>query len=294
MSDDNDTRAEETELVDIGEVSDVLAEKEAEEPQADEAFERRSTIATLRERFAAFFIDSIIFFYLYFIIGTLARRAFYGSWNVPIPSFGWQGLAFHGIFVFICFMYYFILEGVFFTTPGKFLCWMYVRNKTGGFASMSSVFVRNVFRLADYIIPLFPFFCMELTRKHQRLGDMIAGTTVIKKHGLAAVQYPVTMAVIASASGRFLSFIIDFTIAGALTFGYLLLLSPEEQQLSKWLLLFSPLVPFLYFVLSEPLVHSTPGKWLFGYAITHEDGSSVSLASSVIRTFVRLFDVNPL
>ncbi|MBI2341387.1 MAG: RDD family protein [Deltaproteobacteria bacterium] len=135
---------------------------------------------------------------------------------------------------------------------------------------------------------------MELTRKHQRLGDMIAGTTVIKKHSLAAVQYPVTMAVIASASGRLLSFIIDLIIAGALTFGYLLLLSPEEQQLSKWLLLFSPLVPFLYFVLSEPLVHSTPGKWLFGYAITHEDGSSVSLAASVIRTFVRLFDVNPL
>jgi uncharacterized RDD family membrane protein YckC len=291
---DNDTRAEETELVDIGEVSDVLAEKETEEPSVNESFERRSTIATLRERFAAFFIDSIIFFYLYFIIGTFARRAFYGSWSGPIPSFGWQGLAFHGIFIFVCFMYYFILEGVFFTTVGKFLCWMYVRNKTGGFASMSSVFVRNVFRSIDYVIPLFPFFCMELTRKHQRLGDIIGGTTVIKKHSLASVQYSVTMANIASASGRFLSSVIDLVIVGALTFGYLLLLSPETQHLSKWLLLFSPLVPFLYFVISEPITHSTPGKWLFGYVITHEDGASISLAASVIRTFVRLFDSNPL
>ena len=283
-----------TELVDVSEVSEALPADEASVKEGDAlpALESRSTIATLKERFAAFFIDMLFFFYFYFLIGLVCRRAFYGSWSGPVPSYGWQGLAFNGIFVFFCFMYYFVFESVFFATPGKFICWTYVRRKNGALPSMASVFVRNVLRFLDYMLPVLPFCLMELTRRHQRLGDLAAGTTVIKKHGSGDVIYNVSMANIASASGRIASFLIDLLIVGLMTFGFLLILSPDYPGLSMWLLLFSPLVPFLYFVITEPIAHTSPGKWVFGYTICHEDGAPVSFSGSLVRTLLRLFDTN--
>jgi len=222
----------------------------------------------------------------------ICRRAFLGSWDGPIPTYGWQGLAFHGIFAFIYFMYYFVFESVFYATPGKFLCWMYVRKKNGDLASMMSVFVRNFGRIFDYILPFVPFFMMELTKKRQRLGDFIGGTIVIRKQFAENVRYAITEINIASASGRLISAFIDLGIVGLLTTGYILLWSPDHPSLSKWLLLFTPLVPFLYFVITESLIDTTPGKWIFGYMISHEDGTPVSFPSSVIRTVLRLFETN--
>ncbi len=293
---DNELSREDTELVDVSEVSEAIPETTvaSEEDEAAEQIylERRATVANLRERFAAFFIDCIIFFYLYFLIGIVARRAFYHSWSGPIPSFGWQGLAFHGIFAFCCFMYYFVLEGIFFTTIGKFCCWMSVRRKDGRYASMSAIFARNIFRFVDYALPFVPYFCMELTALHQRFGDLIAKTTVIKKHKTEQERFGITNLNVASASGRAVSFLIDLCIFGSLTFGYSLLLSPDRILVSRWMLLLSPLVPFLYFVITESSIHTTPGKWIFGYAISHEDGVPVSFSGAVVRTFMRLFDMN--
>ncbi|PIR16727.1 MAG: hypothetical protein COV46_07115 [Deltaproteobacteria bacterium CG11_big_fil_rev_8_21_14_0_20_49_13] len=292
-------RPEETELVDVSEVSEMLPEEygpggKVHEMDDEPYLEARATVATLRERFAEFLIDSTVLFYLYFLIGIIARRAFYGSWSGPLPFYGWQGLAFNGSFFFAAFMYYFIFESVFFATPGKFCAWMYVRQKNGEFPAMASIFIRNVFRLLDYLLPFIPFFCMELTRKHQRLGDFVAGTTVIKKHGIKETQYSITMANIASASGRVVSALLDLSLAGAATFGYLLLLSPDHPETSKWLLLFTPLVPLMFYVITESLTGTTPGKWLFGYAITQEDGTSVPLSGSLVRTFLAIFELNPL
>lgn len=287
---------ENTELVDVSEVRETFKE-EAEEPSKGEVqeevfLERRSSVSSLKDRLAAFIVDTTIFVYAYFVIGTICRRVFFGSWDGPIPTYGWQGLAFHGIFAFLYFMYYFVFESVFYATPGKFLCWMYVRKKNGDFASMMSVFVRNLFRVFDYALPFIPFFMMELTKKRQRLGDFIAGTIVIRKQFTGNIHYGVTGTNIASASGRVLSAAIDLGIVGILTTGYVLLWSPEYPTLSKWLLIFTPLVPFLYFVITEPLIDTTPGKWIFGYVISHEDGTPVSFSSSVIRTVLRFFETN--
>lgn len=285
---------ENTELIDISDVSEALPIEKVNENEPEDFLQERSVIATLRDRFAAFFIDCIIFFYVYFFIGMIARRAFYGSWEGPIPFYGWQGLATHGFFLFVFFMYYFLFEGVFFTTAGKFFCWMYVRKKNGDLASMSSIFLRNILRFVDYAIPLFPIFLMELTKRHQRLGDLLAGTVVIRKRGSNSSSYNVTMANISKASGRMVSSAIDISIALLMTAGFLLNISPDYPALSKWLLLFSPLLPFLYFVTSESLSGTSPGKWIFGHVISNEDGVPVSFSSSVVRTFLRLFDLNPV
>lgn len=283
---------DETELVDIGEVGTSLEEEPAkEEPIAPST--GRYQVATLRERFAAFAIDSAILFYLYFALGQIAYRALYGKWEGPIPCYGWQGALFHGIFLFIAFLYYLIFEGAFASSTGKFFCWLYVRKKNGRHITFAGAFLRNLIRLFDYAIPIIPIFCMELTRAHQRLGDIVGGTTVMKRRTTPKAPYNVNMSNIASASGRIASFVIDLLICGGMLIGYLLLLSPENPGFSKWLLLSSPLLPGIYFAVSEAVTGTTPGKWLFGYIITHEDGTSVSFASAVVRTGLRVFDITP-
>ncbi len=296
MGDDEEIMNDETELVDISSVSDVVDEKSP--VRVDDAkplsIAGRGMIANLRQRFAAFLIDTAILFYFYWILGTIARRAMYGSWDGPVPCYGWQGMAFHGGFLVFAFIYYLIFEGVFFATPGKFMCWMNVRKKDGSFASMSAVFARNLFRIVDYALPVLPFFTMELTKARQRVGDLIGGTTVVKRYSYTKELYGTSMINIASATGRLLSSIFDLAIVGTLTLGYLLFLSSESPTFSKWLLLFSPLVPAAYFVVSETLARTSPGKWLFGYIVTHGDGTPVSFSGSLTRTFMRIFDTNPV
>lgn len=65
-------------------------------------------------------------------------------------------------------------------------------------------------------------------------------------------------------------------------------------MLSKWLLLFSPLVPLLYFLIPETLTETSPGKWLMGYTISHEDGTPLTFSGALIRTILRPFDTNPI
>ncbi len=288
-----------TELVDVRDVSEALENEQIEaaasESESIEPYlERQSHIALIRERFAAFLIDSLILFYLYVAIGTLAYRAFYGSWMGPIPCFGWQGLATQGGFIFAAFIYYFLFEAVFYSTPGKFLCWMYVRRKNGDLASMSSIFFRQVFRPLDYLLAPLTYILMEMTGCTQKLGDLISGTIVIKKSPAASEHYHLNASNIASASGRALSFLIDLLIVGPMTAGFILMMSDQTPMLNRWILILSPLVPLVYFSVSEALCHTSPGKWLFGYVVCHEDGFKVTFPAAVVRSFMRLFDTNPV
>lgn len=284
-----------TELIDISDVSKVPQEEpEAPTEQMPSLSEPRGMtgIASLRERFAAFFIDTILLFYTYWLLGMVYHRILFKEWYGPIPTTGWQGLSFHAGFLVVAFLYYFITEGVFFTTIGKFCVWMYVRRKDFRSPSMSRVFLRNFLRIVDYGLLFIPsLLLMDLTRAHQRIGDLIAGTIVIKKR--LTIARPYNISKIASASGRMISSIIDIAIAAGLLCGALLFLNPDSPVLSMWLFLLAPLLPFLFFVISERIAHATLGKWLFGYAICHEDGSPMSLASSIVRTIFRAFDTNP-
>jgi len=254
---------------------------------------RGAFIASLRERFTAFFIDTLILFYLYWLYTPLYSRVFLGSWNAPIPFKGWHGFAMHASFLFICFLYYFVLEGIFLATIGKFICWMSVRKRNGEPASLISCFFRNVIRPIDYILIIPVVFIMELTSAKQRLGDLLSGTTVIKKFMGNKPVYKLDSATIAPATGRTIAFCIDTLIFLAFVAGYILVLNPEHHLISKWMLLLSPIVLLLYFILLEMITETSPGKWLLGYIICHESGRRLTVAGSVTRTIWRILDTNP-
>jgi len=254
---------------------------------------RGTFIATLRERFAAFFIDTLVLFYLYWILALFYGRLFLGSWQASIPFSGWHGLALHGAFLLLCFLYYFMLEGIFLATIGKFVCWMSVRKKNFEPVSLVSTFIRNIFRPLDYILIIPVVFLMEATKYTQRIGDILGQCTVVKKFGTIHEPYDIGPERFASASGRTVAIIVDLVLFGLFTLGYVMIWNPTVPLFSQWLLLLMPLVMLTYFVLIEMSTETSPGKWLMGYIVCHDNGRRLTISGSIIRTIWRLLDTNP-
>lgn len=251
-------------------------------------------IASLRERFAAFLIDTLVLFYIYWIYATLYCAIFMGSWGAPVPYFGWHGFAFHGSFFVICFLYYFLLEGIFLATIGKFTCWMSVRRKDGNPATLPGALIRNIFRPVDYLMFPISLFVMELTSFHQRFGDILGRTTIVKKYIVTKEPYKVTEDGIASGTGRVLSIVIDVLLFTPFIAGYVLMWSSKQPIVSQWLVLGLPLVVLVYFVAIEMITETSPGKWLCGYIVCHDNGRRLTISSSIIRNFWKVFDFNPV
>lgn len=251
-------------------------------------------IATLRERFVALTIDTILLFYLYFAYAAAYCRFILGSWERQIPYSGMHGAILHASFLLIYFFYYFALESIGLTTIGKFACWMSVRKKNGEPPGFFTIFLRNIFRFLDYILIIPVVFIMEKSRTKQRLGDIIAGTTVVKKHASVPGTYSVSDESIASASGRAVAAVIDLIFFAPFILGYLLTLNPDRPHISQWILMCAPAAVIFYFVLIEMITETTPGKWLMGYIICQDNGRRLTFSGSFLRTVWLLFDANPM
>jgi uncharacterized RDD family membrane protein YckC len=299
---------ENTDLIDV---SDVVPDFEGETaPEEEREIERTPLpemhteeksaggyiLASFKDRLAAFVIDGIILYGFYWFLLVIYRSLAIGEAAGPIPARGWHGLIFHCIFLLAAFFYFFILETVFFASPGKLVCRLSIRDTSGEHASVSGIFMRNLIRFIDLI--LFPIgigvVILEKTGWHQRLGDLIGHTVVIKKLSHAPRRYSITLDMLASASGRLGAFILDAAVFAVFCFGYLLLLNPDEPLLSMLMIAAFPVFMVLYFFLLEGFSGSSVGKLVFGYTICHEDGTSIDLGSALIRTLFRPFDNNPI
>lgn len=298
---------ENTDLIDV---SDVMPDLEGGEAPAEEEemehtplpemhTEEKSAggyiLASFKDRLAAFVIDGMILYGFYWFLLILYRSLAIGEAAGPIPARGWHGIIFNGIFILIAFLYFFILETVFFASPGKLVCRLSIRDTSGEHATVSGIFMRNLFRIVDLILFLLGIgaVILEKTAWHQRLGDLIGHTVVIKKLSKSPRRYSITLDMLASASGRLGAFIVDAALFGAFCFGYLLLLNPDEPLLSMLMVVMLPVFMLLYFSLLEGLTGTSVGKLIFGYSICHEDGSSIDLGSAIIRSLFRPLDNNP-
>jgi uncharacterized RDD family membrane protein YckC len=79
--------------------------------------------------------------------------------------------------------YYFVMEAVFARTVGKFLHGLVVVSDEGGKPSLAAVFLRTITRLVEVNPILFGALpaglIANVSKSHQRLGDLLAGTFVI-------------------------------------------------------------------------------------------------------------------
>lgn len=252
----------------------------------------QTTIASLRERLAAFLVDLGVIWLLYWGCLAVFHKITLRTWIGPVPTFGNPALLFHGIFLLIAFLYFFLLEAAFFATIGKFFCWMYVRRKDGRHAGALGIFIRNFFRLIELATAgLLTWVPMELTRRHQRLGDMAAGTIVIKKHGADVRHYPLDGNRLASAFGRSVALVIDLALALVWLLGYVMLINYQSTILGQWLVLLFPVLCVLFWTLMQFIMETTPGLWLLGHTITHEDGGRLTFAGALLRVLVAPLDL---
>lgn len=297
---------ENTDLIDVSDIAPELEPEGLEEedrfektPLPEMALEEKSAggfvLASLKDRLSAFILDGFILFIIYWFLLIAYRSIAIGETAGPIPAKGLHGLIFSGLFLLIAFLYFFILEAIFYASIGKLICRLSIRNNLGERATLGGIFWRNLLKIIDII--LFPLaigiVILEKTTWHQRIGDLVGKTVVIRKLSKTKRQYAITLDMLASASGRLGAFLIDCLIFVPFCMGYFLLLNPEEPLTSMILVVLSPIVLSLYFFLLEGLTGTTFGKLIFGYTIAHEDGTSINISSALMRTITRPFDNNP-
>lgn len=135
-------------------------------------------VAGVMERIAAYLIDFALFFSVYLIV---------------ILTFGLSGLAksFENTFVVvlialyaICYVFYDFICEVLLNgqSIGKKLLKIKVISLDGAQPSIGQYFIRWIFRIVDFTLSAntLGFICVLVSEKKQRIGDIVAGTTVIK------------------------------------------------------------------------------------------------------------------
>jgi uncharacterized RDD family membrane protein YckC len=120
-----------------------------------------------------------------FIVATFAFHASIGSGTAAswllLPAAAqseglFAGLA--GLSIGCALLLSFLTEALVGTTIGKLLFALNVRTLRGGWAGFGRVFVRNILRPLDLLL-IGPLLA-AVTPKHQRLGDLLAGTVVAR------------------------------------------------------------------------------------------------------------------
>lgn len=259
--------------------------------EATHPFYRRAYSGSLRDRVAAALIDLLAIGYLYW--GSFLAYNYF-VWKEFLHPYLFRGnhvIIFHVLFFLVGFLYFFISEGVFFTSLGKFFCRLSVRNVYGGPAGLLAIALRNLFRPIDLALFFFPtWLLMEKTKRHQRLGDLIAGTIVTKHRARPSSTLPVEGKT-ASASARGCMAILDLIFLVTWLGGFLLWIDAQRPLFSLLLLLALPTLYLIWSLVWDAIFETSLGQWIFGCRLVREDGSLVSCSEAVIRAALRPFDL---
>ncbi|MFO1462238.1 MAG: RDD family protein [bacterium] len=247
--------------------------------------------APTRDRFAAFLVDSLLGFYVYFLVG-FGLLKFFGMPNLAALHQGKGRFAMHLLLtLLVMFFYYVAMESVFGATLGKLFCRLRVIEENGQSASLGNVFIRNFLRLVDY--PLFfliAVIAMESSPLNQRLGDRAAKTLVIKKtrRHLAAVDLAHTP--LASTLSRIFAETLDLCLSLLLLYSTLLLCRPSRPMLSSVVLVSLPILFVAYYTLLELLTGTTPGKAIFKRQVVLDHGEPPDGTAALLRNLFRPLD----
>jgi len=149
-------------------------------------------LAGIGSRFIAILIDYLIcggFLLLMIILAAIIIPALHLFGNV---SANWAA----GIFFLIVFLVqwgYFSLFEAFNSgrTPGKHAAKIRVIHQSGRGASFLETLARNLLRVVDWMPSFYAVgvVAMFASRRHQRLGDMVAGTLVVRDRNVEQLQW---------------------------------------------------------------------------------------------------------
>jgi uncharacterized RDD family membrane protein YckC len=124
-------------------------------------------------RFGALLLDLLFYSLVAAIVNAVYGAAYYGS----ISTVGWPALC------ALWMAYYIVPEAVFGASLGKMFTGLCVVRVDGRPLGVGSIVVRNLLRFVDVLPGLYLIggFLVLLTGSNQRLGDLLAGTTVVDR-----------------------------------------------------------------------------------------------------------------
>lgn len=139
----------------------------------------------LKLRIFATLIDYGIYFVLFYVyVSTVGTETDPGSYSVT-------GLA--ALPVFLFWLFYFVgLEAINQATPGHDICKLKVIKANGEKIGFTDAFKRRLCDPLDIGIWGLPaIICVSKTDKHQRIGDLFAGTIVVKKEDVTETEFSI-------------------------------------------------------------------------------------------------------
>lgn len=133
-------------------------------------------------RLAAQAIDVAILLVLFIFVGYLAYLVMAARGEFAVVGEEPSSLPFWVILFVASFLYYWVGEGLWGRTIGKRFCDLRVVATDGSRIGLGRALVRTVLRLVD-ILPAFYLLgalVVWVTRRDQRIGDLAAGTVVVR------------------------------------------------------------------------------------------------------------------
>jgi uncharacterized RDD family membrane protein YckC/ribosomal protein L37E len=133
-------------------------------------------------RFAAQVVDAVVLLLAFILVSYAVYLAMAGAGEFAIVGEEPSSLPFWIAFLSGSFVYYWICEGVWGRTLGKRLFDLRVVRVDGAPAGLGRAFVRTALRPVDALPAAYLLGAgvIWLTRRDQRLGDLAAGTVVVR------------------------------------------------------------------------------------------------------------------
>jgi len=149
-------------------------------------------LAGIGSRFIAIVVDYLIWGFVFLILGIVAAIIIPALHFFGGVSANWA----IGIFVLIIFLLqwgYFALFEAFGNgrTPGKRVARIRVIHQSGRGINFVEALARNLVRFVDYLPGMYAvgIVAIFLSRRNQRLGDMVAGTLVVRDREVDSPQW---------------------------------------------------------------------------------------------------------
>ncbi len=166
-----------------------------------------ATYASLGARFVALILDGLaIFGFLFFLLGSIFAMLLGGTTDDGFELTGIAGGLFIAVEILLVMGYYVVSEARWGATLGKLAAGIRVQSTAGQRIGYGAAFIRNLLRIVDIL----PFFYLTgaisvmLTKRNQRLGDLAAGTVVVRGEYGRGARVAAWVAALALCVGGFL------------------------------------------------------------------------------------------
>jgi uncharacterized RDD family membrane protein YckC len=136
------------------------------------------TTAGIRIRALEGLVDLLVCLAILYAVAVLIGTTNSGQGSIGFDLWGIPALVGYAV----CFIYFIVFEAIFGATIGKLVTRLrVVRERDRGPIGWGAAVIRNLFRFIDgFLFYLVGFVMICFSGKRQRLGDIVAGTIVIR------------------------------------------------------------------------------------------------------------------